>query len=250
MKKIIVLLLLVGFIIGCTEKIPNNVIKAKISFLKGHVTVLRQSKELKAKLNMFLLPSDIIKTDHTGELNLIVAGFGVCKIKQNTEITVDSLLKKTEDEIIQFSIAKGKVFSSLKKLKRGSSFQINTPTAVAGIRGTTFLVDVTDTEAKVAVFAGKIEIKDKKNEKEKVIATELTEAIVPQTDFKKTKVIKMKNETFQEIKELVKTEEIKKVELKEVKEEISNAVIKWEKLEKKKAEKKESQSKESDTVKW
>ena len=40
------------------------------------------------------------------------------------------------ESIMKLRISKGRVFSELKALKPGSTFEISTPQAIAGVRGT------------------------------------------------------------------------------------------------------------------
>ncbi len=254
MRKLFCLLIVVFFIIGCTgcTKPPKLMISAKLSFLSGDVTILRKGKTQEAKLNMKLYPEDVIQTGKDSEVNILFANIGISKIKQNTELVIKELWKLAEGDQVRMDISKGKILSTLKKLTREkgeSRFEIYTPTAVVGVRGTTFLVNVAPKKyTKVAVFAGEVEVAGRaetekvanrevegKAETEKiVIVEELKEAILPQSDFKKIRIVVMSDETFKEIESLEEIREIEEYKeeykLEEIKEEIRESREKFQQL--------------------
>ena len=53
---------------------------------------------------------------------------------------------------------------SVAKLGKSNKWTVNTPTAVAGVRGTVFGINVNSKKKnEVAVFEGEVEVKNKKN---------------------------------------------------------------------------------------
>ena len=80
---------------------------------------------------------------------------------------------------------------TLKKLSKEKYFSINTPTAVVGVRGTTFMVTAEQSEKykpvaiKIAVLSGKVELGNAENPEEKVLVEELTQGHLPGPDFAK-----------------------------------------------------------------
>lgn len=56
------------------------------------------------------------------------------------------------------SVVRGRVLFEVTRLKPGEGFEVKTPTAILGVKGTTFLVDVTPTATLVTVFSGAVQI--------------------------------------------------------------------------------------------
>ena len=81
-----------------------------------------------------------------------------------TKFDIKKLEFTSKKKESSFHVFYGKIKGVVGKLKRkNDKFEIYTPTAVVGIRGTTFGVSVkTEDETKVAVFSGEVEVKNKK----------------------------------------------------------------------------------------
>ncbi len=56
------------------------------------------------------------------------------------------------------NITRGRVLFEITKLKPGEGLEIRTPTAILGVKGTTFLVDVNPTATLVFVLSGTVQI--------------------------------------------------------------------------------------------
>ena len=187
-------------------------ILAKLSFMTGEVSIVRKGTAQEVKLNMRLLPGDVIYTGKDSEVNVLFANIGISKFKQNTEVSIQELWKLVEGDQVRMDITGGKILTALKKLAKGKGefrFEIYTPTAVVGVRGTTFLVNVAPGKhTKIAVFAGEVEVKGKAQTEKIVNVEELKEAILPLSDFEKIRVVRMSDETFKEIEALESIQDI------------------------------------------
>ena len=231
MRKLFILIIVLSLSVTCSKK-EQKTISAKLSFLKGDVTVTRQGASQKAVLNMRLTQDDVVKTGPDSEVNILFANIGVSKIKQNSEIIIKSIFETVDGETIIINASKGKIFSALKKLSKDkSSFEIHTPTAVAGVRGTTFLVIVVPGKhSRIGVFSGSVEIKKLGQPEKSIPLSELKEALVPVEDFDKTKVENMKDATFKEVGSLEELKEIDEEAFKEIKAEIAKFRAKWKEM--------------------
>ncbi len=77
------------------------------------------------------------------------------KVFELTRLTLDELSLKKASEKTSMNILKGKAFVRAKKLlKKESTFTIRTPTAIAGVRGTEFLVDVRGGASSFSMLSG------------------------------------------------------------------------------------------------
>lgn len=70
----------------------------------------------------------------------------ILKIDENTEVTVKSILPG------RVFLPEGRVFSLIKDLDEIEKFEVQTPTAVSGARGTGWLTEVTNGKTKISCF--------------------------------------------------------------------------------------------------
>ena len=138
MKKILCIglaFVLVG-IFSMGAYAADSGLKAKIISTKGDVKVDPQGNGswVAANVNMELNQGAIIKTGAGSSANLAfdTAMLNVLNVEENTTLSVDTLSEK----LSEVGLSNGKILANLKGLKGGSTFQVKTPTAIAGARGT------------------------------------------------------------------------------------------------------------------
>ncbi len=137
---------------------PNGV----VSFISGIVTIEKQGAKTPAKIGDNITEGMKIITGDKSIADIIIGENGI-KIVENTILEISKLFKddKSEGETTDLTMSKGKIFSRVgKKLIKGDSFQVITPTAVAAIRGTDFVVSEIDGKSNVACLKGKVQVKD------------------------------------------------------------------------------------------
>jgi hypothetical protein len=110
----------------------------------------------------FLKTGDIVRTGKDGQAEFKWANGTRWKILSNTQLTVKqstfNVLKRAEQNSLK--LTSGKVFvRSIKLLTPTSQFEIETPTAVAAVRGTIFSVEVENGKTKVDVFKGAVNVR-------------------------------------------------------------------------------------------
>jgi hypothetical protein len=101
----------------------------------------------------------------TGKKSFADVYFGenAIKVLENSVVEVKQLLVNLQSsgEQTEVHVEKGQVFSKVsKKLSRDDSYRISTPTTIAAIRGTDFLVSEKDNQGHVACLDGKVAVKD------------------------------------------------------------------------------------------
>lgn len=109
---------------------------------------------------------DEIQTGANGHAEFAWADGTRWKLEPNTRLTVQRAAinswRKTEQT--QFHLDAGKVFVRVvKSLAPGSSFQIETPSAVAAVRGTVWSIEVAGDKTRVGVYKGFVEVKGQGN---------------------------------------------------------------------------------------
>ena len=113
-----------------------------ISAVSGKVEVLRKDTLVwqEAKKQDELLEGDKIKTGIDGKAELTLKDGSYIKLKEKTTLGIKTAREEISTKATQYELdfRVGEIMVELKKLKKGSSFEVETPTAVAAVRGTTF----------------------------------------------------------------------------------------------------------------
>lgn len=137
----------------------------KITRLKGRVTIYRNGARVgqSAKNGMTLQQNDKIKTRARAYLRFKLKDGSIMTLGQKTELTLDKFTydPKKKERVAFFKVALGKlrVFANRMLKYRDNRFQVKTPTAVAGVRGTVFMVWVqSPTVTRVACFDSAVEV--------------------------------------------------------------------------------------------
>lgn len=142
---------------GADKPLPT----AFIASMSGKVQIWLNSDDnwSDAKTGLVLEEGDKIKTGSDSEAVLQWGNGHKLKVYALSIINIDQLSAKGTTEKTGLSIEEGKIFAKANKLKSdNSSFQVATPTAVAGVRGTQFLIDVTEGASTIALLEGTLDI--------------------------------------------------------------------------------------------
>jgi len=151
---------------------------ARIIYLKGRVKIQHPGDDfwVLAKRGMVVKDKDKIKTFAGSEAEIALDSTlkNILKIGPDTTITLEELKEK------RLYMPKGKVFSVIEALPAGSSFEIKTPTAVAGIRGSGISVDTDGRTTNVKCFEDRAYVKGIN-----IDGTPMTEIIIIDKGYKR-----------------------------------------------------------------
>ena len=134
-KKLIILTLA----IIAAAAVQAFALTAKIETTVGVVKILKsgQSQWIPARINMQLAASDKIRTELGSEARILFSNGSSVKVDENTVISLNALTSDDGSGNTQVKVWNGGVFAKVQKLgKSGSQFQFETPTIIAGVRGT------------------------------------------------------------------------------------------------------------------
>jgi len=128
--------------------------EAKVIFVKGDASVLKAGKAgwTTAKEGILLTDGDTVRTgkDSAVELSFDKENKNIIRLEENsTAILRGKMLKQIE-------LPQGRIRSLVKNLKKESSFEIKTPTVVAGARGSGWDVDSSEKRDNVKAFEDEI----------------------------------------------------------------------------------------------
>jgi len=135
---------------------------AKITAVQGDVKILRAGgeKHFPAFKSMGLTQGDTVITGKDGRVTLEIAADKELKIGENSRIMISELVQSdsTNADKTSLNLKAGQVYTNIKgKLSPDSKYEIRTPTAVMGVRGTQFFVTLTSgIQAKVVTLEGSV----------------------------------------------------------------------------------------------
>ncbi len=108
-----------------------------------------------AKVGMELAIGDKIRTARRSEVRIALD-----EAKKNfisvSELTLVVLNSTVPGEINKFDLSEGKLYAKVEKVKAGATFEVTTPSAIAGVRGTAWSVESTSGKDIVAVYESKV----------------------------------------------------------------------------------------------
>jgi len=138
--------------------------KAVITFLEGEVQVKKagQAQLSPARPNMILHEQEQIKVLAKSRAELILDNQSVLRLSENTLLTIHNLDEETatQKETARMELYLGKLWTRTAKLLNPSSrYEIKTPTAIAGVQGTIYQVQVAgDRTTNIQVFHGMVNV--------------------------------------------------------------------------------------------
>lgn len=159
------LLIAVFLLLSLSAQNQNN--NARVKFLIGKVQVLGAKKTTwkKARMNQAIYSGDRIKTNLNSRLELEMPDESVIKIHENTIFDVKSIKTAARDnkDEMKFTLFAGNIWAKFKKLvNTRQTRQIESPSAVVAIRGTTIEMSVDQNKRTVVrVLEGKVSVRSK-----------------------------------------------------------------------------------------
>ena len=115
--------------------------------------IIRNGKEIPARVGFMVRAGDVIKTTQ-GTLDLQTRSGSAIRIKQFTTVSVTALV----DANTRLRLRRGEMLAKVKRSSKSEKFNVVTPTAIAGVRGTTFSVNYSDDAAPpvIKVMEGRV----------------------------------------------------------------------------------------------
>jgi hypothetical protein len=137
--------------------------EAKINFMKGEVTVARSNTEARkpAYIAMPLYTGDRIASQDKAEAEIALHDGSILKMKDKSEMVLTELSaqKAPEATVVAVKVYTGKVLGCIKKMSEPQSrFHLESPTAVASVRGTVFAVFVEGDTTELDVLRGRVAV--------------------------------------------------------------------------------------------
>lgn len=163
LKKGLALFLCLAILLssGAGAAFASVKISAKLISMEGDVQIIRAGgeKPFKAFVNMRLTEGDRIITGADGTAKVQMEDDVIITLAENTRIYLSELRGSQGAQQSSINLQSGAVGSSVgKKLTDNSRFEIKTPTAVMGVRGTEFFTQYYNGNVDVRVVNGTVEV--------------------------------------------------------------------------------------------
>lgn len=138
---------------------------AKITFYTGEVQVQKPMKNAwsKALFNQTLLSGQKVKTQEESRAEIGFADGSIIRIDSNSKLDIiDAKKEKGGAQTATAKVWSGKVWANVNKMSKKTKFQLESPTAVAAVRGTVYRMAVSDDQTtKIAVYSGEVAVDNK-----------------------------------------------------------------------------------------
>ncbi len=108
--------------------------KIVVSGVSGEPQMVRAGQTLPVKVGTECQTGDILKTSPGCNVDVSLNNLAGCRVLPSSECMISNGVSSN----MKIQIKNGNAILNLKKLPAGSSFQVETPTAVATVRGTQF----------------------------------------------------------------------------------------------------------------
>jgi len=188
--QLLLILTVIATAVSCAKKEE----KAFVSFFAGTAAIERQGEaSVPVKVQDQVKDGDIIETGDRSYVIIQTDDGIVIRFDANSRVSFTSI---SNAKFRELNLDRGKVVSSVSKLKKESEYRVKTPTAVASVRGTEFLTEYDKGKTVVAVGRGKVSVVKTATDEEKFV------------DTGNTAVVEESADTEVEMREISKVEEL------------------------------------------
>lgn len=153
MKKVLAILVVLLVVCFSTNLFAQG---AKIVDLKGKVSIKEKadSKWQRAKMNVFLYKEAEVRTEEKSECSLSFDEEieNIITIKENSHVKLESILPGN------IYLPEGRVFALIDNISKIQNFEIRTPTAIAGVRGTGWLSSFLNNNSSFSCFENNVNV--------------------------------------------------------------------------------------------
>jgi hypothetical protein len=111
--------------------------KAQIISISGNVQIKHDGTWEIAKNGTYLFFSDSVKTGDKSSATIILFKSSIVRLDSNTEITIKEIIEGEETSITIEQEA-GRTWNTVSKISGIDNYEVQTPTTVASVRGTSF----------------------------------------------------------------------------------------------------------------
>ena len=157
---IIFILIIVVLWVAFTPDVTAEAVKAQLIIDTGIVQVKSEGGVWTVAENgMDLYESDSIKTGEDTSASIILFKSSIIRLDNNTEVTIGKLIQDSKETSVEIEQNSGRTWNTVSKISGIDNYEVQTPTTVASVRGTSFGVYyLADGNISVAVANGTVNV--------------------------------------------------------------------------------------------
>lgn len=132
---------------------------ALVTFITGDAYIVEDGVEdggVLADIGSFLGAGESLEVE-TGYAELQIGDIGTVRVQEASTVRLDDIVLSTQGSSVDIRVVQGSVLNKVERLAGTDSYEVRTETAVMGVRGTQFGVNVgASGETRVAVREGRV----------------------------------------------------------------------------------------------
>jgi len=133
---------------------------ALVVFVSGERTLIQNGQHFDVEVSDLLRPGDSLQTGADGKVSVQCSAGVIFQIGPGSLIRIDDLISSPGSDSIILNLTRGYAAAILAKVDGSQSVKIQTPAAVASVRGTEFVVEASEDETNVSVQNGEVQVLD------------------------------------------------------------------------------------------
>lgn len=122
-----------------------GVVAGKVTIVKGQVFIVRGSEKIQVKVDTAVLESDVIESQPGGTARITMIDSNLVDVYPKSKVVIAKYVYKPNQDKkdVELKVDFGKIKSTVNQKYDGANnkFQVKTPSAVAGVRGTVFTAE-------------------------------------------------------------------------------------------------------------
>jgi len=153
----IVILCIIGFILLMPG---SDTVKAQLIIESGDIQVKHDGGSwVSAQNGMDLYQSDSIKTGVNASASIVFFKSSIIRLDSNTEVSIQEIIQSDDGANVKIKQDAGRTWSTVAKISGIDSYDVQTPTTIASVRGTAFDVHIkSDGKTEVGVGRGIVNV--------------------------------------------------------------------------------------------
>ena len=149
-----------GVLLSAIFLAVSSLYAAEVAYVEGKVEVQSTVEKLwkKAEVGMQVNIGDSIRTARRSKADIILdrEKKQSIRVEEQTMVVLNST---SAEQINRLDLSEGKIYADVEQLVSGSSFEVTTPSGVAGVRGTALSVDSNSRRDEIVAYKDSIFVK-------------------------------------------------------------------------------------------
>ena len=140
---IIPIIIIIFIVIFVWFTLSPDAVRAQLIIESGSVQVKHSGEPwISAQNGMLLHQSDYIKTGNNTSASIILFESSIIRLDSNTEVALQEIFDQEGKSSVTIDQNAGRTWNTVRKISGIDDYEVQTPTTVASVRGTAFVVIV------------------------------------------------------------------------------------------------------------